>query len=269
MSTQRALWLLALVALPSGCDRLRPRARNDAPTIEVAPAIAGKPTAGPGLEGDNDKLLYLFGRQVGASVANSIALKPEELRIVLSGMSDRVNGVAPSADVMKLAPTLNTFVTHRNAERLLAEKLTAHAELEKAAQAEGAKTTASGLVFTSLAPGAGAAPKYGDNIEAHFQLRLNDQTLVDDTRVDGQSVNIVIGQTFACLSEGLMLMRMGGKARLTCPPQLAFGDNGSPPNIPGGAAVTYEIELLAIHPPTAPTAAEPPPASAHGKRSRH
>jgi FKBP-type peptidyl-prolyl cis-trans isomerase FkpA len=269
MSTQRAIWLLALVALPSGCDRVRPKARNDAPTIEATPAIAGKPTAGPSLESDNDKLIYLFGRQVGASVANSIALKPDELRTFQSGLTDRLNGLAPSADVVKLAPTLNTFLTNRSAERLLAEKLTAHAELEKAAQAEGAKTTASGLVFASLTPGAGTAPKYGDNVEAHFQLRLNESTLVDDTRVDGQSVNIVIGQTFPCLSEGLMLMKTGGKARLTCPPQLAFGDNGSPPSIPGGAAVTYDIELLAIRPPTEPTAAQPPAAGVHGKRPHH
>ena len=118
--------------------------------------------------------------------------------------------------------------------------------LEDAAREPGARRTASGLVFRELTPGQGEGPSSTDIVRVHYAGTLVDGTEFDSSIKRGQPAEFPLNQVIPCWTEGLQLMRVGGKARLVCPSTIAYGAQGRPPVIPGGAALVFEVELLGI-----------------------
>ena len=119
------------------------------------------------------------------------------------------------------------------------------AYLEKAAAEPGAQKTASGLIYRELTPGSGASPSATDTVRVHYR-----GTLVDGKQFDssygGKPAEFPLNRVIKCWTEGVQMMKVGGKARLVCPSNLAYGESGAPPDIPGGATLIFEIELLGI-----------------------
>ena len=117
--------------------------------------------------------------------------------------------------------------------------------LEKAAAEPGAQKTASGLIYRELTAGSGASPKATDTVKVHYR-----GTLVDgkefDSSYGGKPAEFPLNRVIKCWTEGVQMMKVGGKSRLVCPSNLAYGDRGAPPDIPGGATLIFEIELLGI-----------------------
>ncbi len=248
------LWLATLFPLQSGCDVRAPSAAfvgQSAPNVGSAPSANEKrpvvPTSVSGFESDHDRLMYLFGRQIADSIDRSMTLRPSEIDFVLAGLADRLHGNRSQVALTSYEPALETVLTSRRSEHLLLEKQRAHAYLDDAARDERAQRTKSGLVYTRIAAGSGRSPLSGESVEAQLRLKLDDQTTVDDPRLTGHPVTVTIGHNLPCLTEGLQLMRQGERARLVCPPELAYGDAGQMPNIPGGAAVSFDVELVAVH----------------------
>ena len=120
------------------------------------------------------------------------------------------------------------------------------AYLQKAAAEPGAIRTPSGLVFRELTPGAGAGPRASSKVKVHYRGTLIDGTEFDSSYKRGQPAEFGLNQVVPCWTEGVQRMHPGGKARLVCPSQIAYGDAGSPPTIPPGATLVFEIELLEI-----------------------
>jgi FKBP-type peptidyl-prolyl cis-trans isomerase FkpA len=102
------------------------------------------------------------------------------------------------------------------------------------------------MVFVALREGTGGAPAPGDRVRIHYHGRLRDGNVFDSSVERGASVQVPVAGALACWREGLLRMRVGGKSRLFCPASLAYGSAGDPPRVAGGAAVSYEIELLGI-----------------------
>ena len=127
-----------------------------------------------------------------------------------------------------------------------AEKKAGQDYLDKAATAPGATKTASGLIITTLAPGAGDSPKVGDRVKAHYQGTFIDGTVFDSSRERGEPTTFSVNGVIACWTEALQLMKVGGKSRLVCPSSIAYGDRGVPPRIKPGATLVFEVELLEI-----------------------
>ena len=111
-----------------------------------------------------------------------------------------------------------------------------------------AVTTASGLVYQSLKEGSGAAPKASDTVKVHYRGQLADGKEFDSSYQRGQPAEFPLGRVIACWTEGLQRMAPGGKARLTCPPAIAYGARGAGGVIPPNATLTFEVELLAVRP---------------------
>jgi FKBP-type peptidyl-prolyl cis-trans isomerase len=94
-------------------------------------------------------------------------------------------------------------------------------------------------------------------VRLHYKGTLRDGTVFDNSADRGAPATFQLGGVVPCFREGLTLMKVGGKSRLVCPPELAYGERGFPPTIPPGATLTFEVELLGVVPSAADAAPEP------------
>ena len=108
----------------------------------------------------------------------------------------------------------------------------------------GKVTTPSGIVFESLQAGSGDSPKATDTVRVHYRGTFPDGREFDSSR--GQPVEFALNRVIRCWTEGVQLMKPGGKARLTCPPATAYGERGAGGLIPPNATLSFEIELLSV-----------------------
>ncbi len=108
-------------------------------------------------------------------------------------------------------------------------------------------TTASGLVYQSLKEGSGAAPKASDTVRVHYRGTFPESGKeFDSSLARGEPIEFPLQGVIACWTEGVQKMKVGGKARLTCPPAIAYGARGAGGVIPPNATLNFEVELLGI-----------------------
>ena len=118
--------------------------------------------------------------------------------------------------------------------------------LARAAKEEGAVVTASGLVYRQLQEGKGESPRATDMVRVHYRGTFPDGKEFDSSYKRGQPADFPLNGVIPCWTEGVPMIKTGGKARLICPSDIAYGDEGRPPTIPGGATLIFEVELLEI-----------------------
>ena len=116
----------------------------------------------------------------------------------------------------------------------------------QAAKEAGTVVTASGLVFRSTVPGAGDSPTATDNVKVHYRGTLPDGKEFDSSIKRGEPATFPLNRVIACWTEGLQRMHPGGKAVLTCPPEIAYGERGAGGVIPPNATLRFEVELIAV-----------------------
>lgn len=109
-------------------------------------------------------------------------------------------------------------------------------------------TTFSGLIYQSLRDGDGASPTANDVVRVHYKGTLADGTVFDSSYDRHEPAQFPLYRVIPCWTEGVQMMKVGGKARLTCPPQIAYGESGAGGTIPPNATLTFEVELLAVVP---------------------
>lgn len=115
-----------------------------------------------------------------------------------------------------------------------------------AAKEKGAQKTASGLVYVPLKEGTGASPKATDRVRVHYEGKLTDGKVFDSSLKRGEPIDFGLNQVIPCWTEGVQKMKVGGKAKLVCPPAIAYGERGAGGVIPPNATLIFEVELLAI-----------------------
>ncbi len=115
-----------------------------------------------------------------------------------------------------------------------------------AGAAPAAVTTPSGLVYRSLKEGTGASPTATDRVQVHYRGTLPDGKEFDSSYARGKPAEFPLNRVIACWTEGVQRMKVGGKASLTCPPAIAYGERGAGNVIPPNATLLFEVELLAI-----------------------
>lgn len=109
-------------------------------------------------------------------------------------------------------------------------------------------TTASGLVFQSLKEGSGPSPRASDKVRVHYRGTFPDGKEFDSSYKRGEPIEFALNQVIKCWTEGVQRMQVGGKAKLTCPPAIAYGERGAGGVIPPNATLQFEVELLGITP---------------------
>lgn len=106
--------------------------------------------------------------------------------------------------------------------------------------------TASGIEITMLQEGTGASPKASDTVKVHYRGTLLDGKEFDSSYKRGQPATFPLGRVIPCWTEGVQTLKVGGKAKLLCPSNLAYGNRGVPGTIPPNATLAFEVELLEI-----------------------
>jgi len=212
---------------------------------QKAAPVAASPSPGA-LVTEQDKTVYAIGLMVGRNL-EQLDLTPAELELVKKGLADSASGRKGEVEMEVYGPKLQEFAHGRVAARAQVEKEKAKAFAESAAQESGAVKTTSGLVFKSLQAGHGATPTATDMVKVNYSGKLTNGTEFDSTaKHGGKPAEFKLNQVVPCWTEGLQRMKVGEKARLVCPSDIAYGDGGSPPVIPGGATLVFEIELLDV-----------------------
>ncbi len=194
---------------------------------------------------EDEKTLYAIGVVV-AKQLEVFNLQPAELEQVKHGLNDAAGGKKLSIEPEAYQAKINTLAQSRM--KVTAEKQKSGSKdfLEKAAKEKGAQKTASGLIFVPITEGKGAQPKETDTVKVHYTGTLVDGKVFDSSVKRGQPAEFPLNQVIKCWTEGVQKLKVGGKAKLICPSAIAYGDEGRPPTIPGGATLVFEVELLDI-----------------------
>jgi len=197
------------------------------------------------LKSDDDKTLYALGLALAPQLS-SFNLSASELAVVEAGLADGLLNRPKKVELNDYRPKIQQLAQSRAAAVAAVEKQAAQEFLTKAAAEKGAKKTESGLVYVELKPGTGEQPKATDKVKVHYQGTLTDGTVFDSSIQRGQPATFPLNGVIKCWTEGVQLMKVGGKSKLICPSDIAYGDRGSPPKIKPGAALVFEVELLEI-----------------------
>jgi FKBP-type peptidyl-prolyl cis-trans isomerase FkpA len=215
--------------------------------VAMLPAVfvgCSSGTAGKAPVTDEEKTVYAVGLTLSQNI-DPLHLTPAEVEIVKQAMSDAAAG-KPAVKIEEWGPKIGELARAREGKAAGAEKDKAQAYQAKAAAEPGAVKTASGLIYKELTAGTGAMPAATDNVQVNYKGTLIDGTEFDSSAKHGGPADLLLNRVIPCWTEGVQKMKAGGKAQLVCPSEIAYGDGGSPPTIPGGATLVFEVELLKI-----------------------
>ena len=202
------------LALSAAAQDAKPAAPKAAPK---AKAVAGAPAS------EADKTLYALGLVVARNLSG-FKLSAGELAIVEQGIADGVLGRTPKVNLETYGPKLNDLAKSRMAAQVSVEKKAGAAFFEKEAAQPGVKKQPSGFLYKETKAG----------------------TVFDSSIDRNEPVTFSLNGVIPCWTQGVQLMKEGGSARLVCPSDLAYGDEGRPPRIKGGATLVFDVQLLSI-----------------------
>jgi FKBP-type peptidyl-prolyl cis-trans isomerase len=210
---------------------------------------------------EEDKTLYALGVMLSRNI-QTFAFTPKELEMIKAGLTDGAQDKADKAiadDLEKTyVPKLQELQKTRMASAAEKEKAAGAAFLAKAATEKDATKTPSGLVIKTLTAGTGASPTAEDQVKVHYEGKFVSGKVFDSSIERKEPVTFPLTGVIPCWTEAVQLMKVGGKAQIVCPAELAYGDEGRPPTMPGGATLVFQVELLEIvKGDAAPAAARP------------
>jgi FKBP-type peptidyl-prolyl cis-trans isomerase len=224
--------------------------------LAAAPAAAQEPKKAPGAAekkpaaaekkaGAEDPKTF---HSVGLAIAKSLEvfnLSPPELEQVMKGIRDGVTGKAKDLDPQQQA-AVNDLARSRMQKAAEKTKAQNPAFLAQKEKEKGATKTASGAIVIPIKEGTGASPTAADTVKVHYTGKLVDGKVFDSSVQRGQPAEFPLDGVIKCWTEGLQKLKVGGKATLVCPPEIAYGEQGRPPQIPPASVLTFEVELLDI-----------------------
>jgi FKBP-type peptidyl-prolyl cis-trans isomerase FkpA len=220
-------------------------------------AVGTTKAADPELKTADDKAVYALGAFLAArGQLNALALTPNEVAILQMGVSDEANEKPLKVDLEKSMADIQTFAAKRMPAaadaRAIVEKKKGKAYLETVAAKPTVKKMGSGFYMETVAEGTGTSPVNSDTVKVNYKGSLVDGKVFDESAKAGVPSTFRVGQVVKCWQEALEYMKPGGKTKVYCPPELAYGDVWHGIDIPPGSTLVFELELLEIVKPDAP-----------------
>ncbi len=203
------------------------------------------PQAEVKLETDEQKTIYAMGLILAGNLA-LFNFSEEEFELVVEGLRDRALHRTPKVDAKKYRTQIQALQRSRLQAQAEAEKSASQAFRDKEAGMQGAERSASGLVYREVEAGSGGSPTKNNTVRVHYHGTLRDGTVFDSSVDRGTPFVTKLTSVIPCWTEGVQKMRVGGKARLICPSQIAYRNRGSPPHIKPGATIAFDVELIEI-----------------------
>ncbi len=208
--------------------------------------VAAKPASKAEQEEQED--LYAIGSWLARNLAG-VKITEKDLEPLQQGLADALLRRPLRVDPSVVGERVTAFLTDRRWETAADEKR-AGAPFIAAAKAEpGAVASATGVVYLSLSEGHGDPPALTDQVRLHYRGIRRDGSVLDDTYARNTPGVFALTRVIPCWTEALRRMRPGGKAKVTCISDVAYGDRGLPGSVLPGAPLQFQFELLEIVPP--------------------
>lgn len=205
-------------------------------------AISATSFAAESKKTEENKTFYNIG-QIMARQLGIFNLTPAELELVKQGLTDGVSGKETKDDLEAESRKIQALaISRRDA---LGEKLAIKAKevVSKAAAEKGAIKKPSGLIYLPIKEGSGASPSASDMVKVNYRGTLVDGKEFDSSYKRGVPAEFALDKVIKCWTEGVQMMKPGGKAKFVCPPEIAYGKEG-PGIIPPNSTLLFEVELL-------------------------
>jgi len=197
-------------------------------------------------ETPDQKALFALGARI-AKDFKTLGISEAELKFLKAGMDALYTGKAEvNLEDKATVENIRRFQRERVQKAIDTEKAESKKFLEKASKEKGATKADSGLIFITQEEGKGETPKATDTVKVTYEGKLRDGTVFDSATDEAQAVSFPLNRVIPCWQEALQKLKQGGKAKFFCPSDIAYGDNGSPPAIPPGAALQFEVKLIEI-----------------------
>ena len=227
-----------------------------AQAVSTPPAAhAQKPASPAQIKSDGS---YSLGLSVGESLRRaSVNASSISMQRVMQGLHDALAGKATFGPANE--QNIRALIVGARARMGNENHAAAHAFLTRNGKKKGIVTTASGLEYQVLKAGQGANAKSGDTVTVNYRGTLLDGKEFDSSYKRGQPASFPVDRVIPGWQEALKLMKPGAKWRIFVPPQLAY-DLNSPPPIPPGSLLIFDVDLLGVQPQKAVPQPMPPPA---------
>ena len=205
----------------------------------------------PALSSDKEKISYSIGMDIGGNLKRqSIELDPD---LLAKGFKDSYTGgktLLTEEESRQVIQNFQKQLMAKQAETMkqAAEKNKAEGEKFLAGNKgkDGVKTTASGLQYKVIKEGAGKTPTADNTVEVHYKGTLIDGTEFDSSYKRNQTATFPVAGVIPGWTEGLQLMKEGGKYQLFVPSNLAYGERGAGRDIGPNATLIFEVELISV-----------------------
>lgn len=208
---------------------------------------------------EDQKTLYFLGQAVSSKI-KQFEFTPAETQFIIQGFSGALAGQGEALDEKVYGAKLNDYLKVKQDALVSKEKEKTKPFLLKMSKETGAVKLPSGVIYIPVKKGTGAMPKASDMVKVHYHGTFPDGKVFDSSVDRGTPAEFPLAGVIPCWTEGVQKMKVGGKAKLVCPSDTAYGDQGAGGAIPGGATLLFDVELLEIvkqDPPVAPKAAQP------------
>lgn len=205
----------------------------------------GSSVADTKLETEEQKTFYAMGQMLGRNLAQ-LDLSDKEIAALNKGVVHAAKGVESEVDMVKYQAQIQKLFQERMQADVEKQKKIGAKYMKEFTSKDGVKVTKSGLAYKILKEGSGKSPAETDTVEVHYHGTLPDGTVFDSSVDRGEKIKFALNRVIPGWTEGLQLMKEGGKAKFVIPSDLAYQDRGAKPKIPGGATLTFEVELLDI-----------------------
>ncbi len=197
------------------------------------------------LDTDDDKTFYAMGFMLGGNLQR-LSLSDKELAALYKGVAAASKNEKSEVDMAKFQNRIQEVFKSRMDKVAAKEKEAGKGFLDTFVKNEGATKTESGLAYKVIKEGTGATPGAEDVVEVHYHGTLSDGTVFDSSVERGKTISFPLNRVIKGWTEGLQTMKEGGKSKFVIPAELAYGEAGAPPKIPGGATLVFEVELFKV-----------------------
>ncbi len=217
---------------------------SDAPKMSDAPTM---PKVEVPTGAELNKTLYALGILIAQRTPIGQASFTEaELAEVIKGFKDAAMAKTLTVNAAEYGPKVDLVLGAKREEKGKIEKAKGEAALAKFAAEAGAQKLPSGLIYFETKAGEGPTPAPTDTVKVHYRGTLLDGTEFDSSFKRGEPTEFPLNGVIKCWTEGVAKMKVGGKAKLVCPADIAYGERGAGGQIGPNATLVFEVELISI-----------------------
>lgn len=197
---------------------------------------------------NNDKLLYSLGYLMGENIGKQLELErgEDDAKAISQGMRDALLDRKSQTDLETYKPLIAKRYEDDSAKKIAKRKMQNDKAMEEVKKGKDTKMLSSGAAVRTVKKGKGKKPKATSMVKVHYEGALLDGEVFDSSIKRSAPASFPLSGVIPCWTEGLQQMEVGGKAKLYCPPNTAYGDAQAGP-IPPGSLLVFDVELLEVN----------------------